>query len=100
MKASRASPRGKVWLKSGVRAALAFTGLASASSVCAQTNVSLELVGRWRPSSGGSVNWVSIVGDYAFLGSGPNGLEIINVADPTNPARVGGIPTGGSAYGV
>ncbi len=76
----------------GVRSALAFAWLASASSVCAQTNVSLELVGRWRPSSGGS--------DYAFLGSGPNGLEIINVADPTNPARVSGIPTGGSAYGV
>jgi hypothetical protein len=100
MKASRASPRGKFWLKSGARVALAFTGLASAFSVCAQTNVSLELVGCWRPSSGGSVNRVFMVGDYAFVGSEPDGLEIIDVADPTNPTRVGGIPTGGSAYGI
>ncbi len=43
---------------------------------------------------------VQVVGDYAYVAAHGEGLEVIDVRDPTKPVRVGGYDTGGSAIRV
>ena len=43
---------------------------------------------------------VAVAGNYAYVADVTNGLEIIDVSDPTHCARVGGFDTFGVAYGV
>jgi len=50
--------------------------------------------------SGGAARDVEVVGNLAFLARGPSGLEIFDVSDPANPARVGGLDTSGFVMDV
>jgi hypothetical protein len=43
---------------------------------------------------------VAVQGQYAYVALGEGGLVIVDVSDPANPVRVGGVDTSGSAYGV
>jgi hypothetical protein len=68
-------------------------------SLCGQTDVSLEFVGQWLSLDQGTVYRVTVNGNYAYLATGTT-LEIIDVADPANPHRVGGYSTVGTPWGV
>ena len=62
--------------------------------------VLVERVGQW-PDQGGVAGFgVAVVGSYAYLASGTNGLHVVDVSDPTRPRRVGGYDTPGSAWAV
>jgi len=43
---------------------------------------------------------VAISGNYAYLANGTNGLQVVDVADPTNPQRVGGCDTSATAQAI
>ncbi len=58
----------------------------------------LTPVGRYDTS--GSANNVQVVGNYAYVADDAAGLQVIDVSNPTNPVRVGGIIIGGNALGV
>jgi len=77
----------------------AILGIALEWLAYAQTNVSMEFVGRWQPPDARMVNGVSVVGNFAYIGAGDS-LEIIDISDPRNPTWAGGSVTGGSVYGV
>lgn len=59
---------------------------APAQQVCGQGD-NVELVGRYDTPSGARGVYVS--GSLAYLGHGPEGLEIIDVSDPSTPTFVG-----------
>jgi len=62
--------------------------------------VLVERVGQW-PDQGGVAGFgVAVVGSYAYLASGTNGLHVVDVSDPTRPRRVGGYDTKGKAWRV
>jgi hypothetical protein len=48
----------------------------------------------------GSAGGVAVSGNYAYVGDGSPGLQVIDVSNPANPQRVGGYDTSGSAGGV
>jgi 6-phosphogluconolactonase (cycloisomerase 2 family) len=48
----------------------------------------------------GSALGVDVVGNYAYIADGTNGLVILDITDPTNPTLVGSLDTAGNAYKV
>src|SRR2546422_4171586 len=89
----------RFWMRGGIAVLSPILGIILDWLACAQTNVSLEFAGRWQPSDGRTVNGVSVVGNYAYIGAGDT-LEIIDISDPRNPSRLGGYVSDGSIYGV
>lgn len=53
-----------------------------------------ELVGINQPSSGIDLH-IQIIGNYAYLTNTEEGLRVVDISDPSNPATVGSV---GSAY--
>ncbi len=49
---------------------------------------------------GGNAWYVQVVGHLAFIADDSDGLEIIDISDPTAPCQVGQFDDGGYAYGV
>jgi hypothetical protein len=43
---------------------------------------------------------VQVVGDFAYLADGAQGLQIIDITDPTRPEGVATVPTGGRVRGL
>ncbi|MBD2443154.1 DUF4347 domain-containing protein [Dolichospermum sp. FACHB-1091] len=56
------------------------------------------LVGNYNTS--GSAWGVQVVGNYAYVGDGYSGLQIIDISNPTTPTLKGNYNTSGNAYGV
>jgi len=55
-------------------------------------SANLPLLGSWPGyPHGGNAQSVHLVGDYAFVDLGEGGLQVINVANPSNLARVGAV---------
>jgi len=48
----------------------------------------------------GNAYSVDIKGDYAYIATQDNGLQVVNINDPTNPILVGTCPTYDKAYDV
>ncbi len=48
----------------------------------------------------GTANGIYILGNYAYVAVGFNGLEIYNISDPSNPTFVGRCDTPGEAIDV
>jgi len=86
-------------LRGVISVLLAVLGIALEWLACAQTNVSMEFVGRWQPPDARMVNGVSVVGDLAYIGTGDS-LEIIDISDPRNPTWAGHYVTDGLVYSV
>jgi hypothetical protein len=57
-----------------------------------------HLVGQW--TSNDHVKGIAIRGNYAYVAESEDGLQILDISDPTNPAWVGGYDTSGTAYDV
>jgi hypothetical protein len=69
--------------------ALGFCGHLSAQSI----------VGTWdRPGDNIDAGNVVLVDHYALVTDGPNGVHVIDVADPTQPTRVGGLSSSNAQY--
>ena len=49
---------------------------------------------------GGQAYDVFVSGSYAYVADWNDGLEIINISDPTDPVKVGQFTDGGEAVGV
>ena len=57
--------------------------------------------GKWAPTTRqGLVSSVAIAGNHAYLADGPNGLLIVDVADPAAPKAVGFFRKDGGADAV
>ena len=50
--------------------------------------------------TGGYASGLQVVGNYAYLGDGEAGLQVIDVSQPAKPIWVGGIDTAGYARGI
>ena len=95
---------------SGVSLAGSFTGngasLSNLSSLRLTGPLTLEMGGDpfwvWVGSSvdGGTTTSVAVDVGYAYVVEGVDGLQVIDINDPTNPQRVGGYDTAGNAKGV
>ena len=48
----------------------------------------------------GVVRGVAVAGSYAYVADDDAGLQVINIANPASPVRVGGYDTSGRAYDV
>jgi hypothetical protein len=66
-------------------------------TAAAQQRVELELKGQWRGFAQGGAIDVTVAGKHAYVATGPGGLAIVNVSNPTSPARVGGYDTSGNS---
>jgi len=59
---------------------------------------SVSIVGWWN-SSDFSYD-VAVAGDIAYVADGGSGLQVINITDPTHPARIATLDTPGTASGI
>ncbi|MBI2202098.1 MAG: hypothetical protein HYU43_09195, partial [Armatimonadetes bacterium] len=78
----------------------ALSGTLLPTSAQAAVPVSLTLKGQWPGSATGRAYDVAVQGQYAYVADGDAGLQVIDVSNPVNPVRVGGVDTSGSAIGV
>jgi hypothetical protein len=60
--------------------------------------INIERIGNF--DTDGVSNGVQVVGDLAFIADGENGLQIVDVSDPTSPQFVGSFETEGSVEDV
>ncbi len=59
----------------------------------AAQSVSISSVGRWTGSDLDRPWSVAIAGNYAYVAADRGGLVILDIVDPANPIRMGGVPT-------
>jgi hypothetical protein len=62
--------------------------------------VQVTPVGRWPVYARGLAQAVVVSGNYAYVAAGVGGLIVIDISNPSNPVRVGGLDTLGGAVDV
>ncbi|MGB9603949.1 MAG: hypothetical protein ACPMAG_14290, partial [Limisphaerales bacterium] len=50
--------------------------------------ISVELVGRWPGDNSIQGSYIAISGNYLYLSTSYNALQIIDISNPTNPIKV------------
>jgi hypothetical protein len=59
-----------------------------------------EVVGRWPSFRVGQPSAVTVAGNFAYVSAWQGGLHVIDISDPLNPKRVGGLLECGAAHDV
>jgi len=83
-----------------IQGAYAYLGVGLRLAVVEITELSNPQIVGQSEILGGLVQSVALAGDYAYVATGDGGVQVIDVADPTGPRRVGTLDLDGAANDV
>lgn len=76
---------------------LALVLLGAGAETLATDGLQVTQVGRWGP---GDYYNVAVDGHYAHAVAGSTGLDVLDISNPANPRRIGGLDTPGTAFDI